>query len=65
MNTVFRKIRESINPQCEEIHIKGKKGEQKRSCISYQKIYDELGWKPQVEFSFGLKQTIGFFYQQI
>lgn len=65
VNTIFRKLRDSVNPQCEEIHGEAKPGEQQRSVISYQKIYDELGWKPQMDFASGLKQTVGFFYQQI
>ncbi len=65
VNTIFRKLRDTVNPQCEEIHGEAKSGEQQRSVISYQKIYDELGWKPQMDFTAGLKQTIGFFYQQI
>ncbi len=65
VNTIFRKLRDSVNPQCEEIHGEAKPGEQQRSGISYQKIYDELGWKPQMDFTSGLKQTVGFFYQQI
>lgn len=65
VNIIFRTLRETVNPQCEEIHGNAQKGEQKRSCLSYQKIYDELGWKPQMDFTLGLKQTVGFFYQQI
>lgn len=42
-------------------HGPAKDGEQQRSCISPQKALEFLNWKPTVELSQGIKETVEFF----
>lgn len=60
-NEIFRTIKNSINADCPEVHGEAKKGEQRRSCISYKKIKQELNWEPKVSLEQGIKETVDFF----
>ena len=42
-----------------------KKGEQVRSCLSFLKIKNNLGWKPLIELNSGLKKTYEWFLERI
>lgn len=42
-------------------HIPKKQGEQQYSCLSPEKAYLELGWKPEVDFEQGIKLTVEWF----
>jgi len=42
-------------------HIEAKEGEQRASSLSYQKAYQDLGWKPEVEFEEGVKRTVEWY----
>ncbi len=44
-----------------EVHGEAKKGEQKRSVVSYQKIKNEHGWEPLTSLDEGLKLTVDYF----
>ncbi|MBO8131740.1 MAG: NAD-dependent epimerase/dehydratase family protein [Candidatus Marinimicrobia bacterium] len=61
VNTIFKKIRDEINPNIEEFHGPPKPGEQKRSVISFHKAEKLLGWKPEYSLDEGLKETVSFF----
>ena len=63
VNTLFRQLRDRLNPACEEVHAEGKPGEQRRSILSYDKAQRVLGWSPQVSLEDGLKQTADWFAQ--
>lgn len=65
INTLFRIIRNYINPDIPEEHGPAKPGEQKRSCLSYLKIKSALGWEPQVTIEEGLKKTVDYFKKQL
>jgi len=43
----------------------GKPGEVTRSCLSYSKIEEELGWKPQMPLEKGIAETVRFFERQL
>ncbi len=58
---LFRILRALLNPACPEEHGPAKIGEQLRSVISSAKIQRELGWRPSVSLSEGLKMTAEFF----
>ncbi len=60
-NEIFRIIKNSINADCPEVHGEAKKGEQRRSCISYKKIKQELNWEPKISLEQGIKETVDFF----
>lgn len=61
VNELFRILRGWLGPNCAENHGPAKQGEQRRSVISYKKIERELGWKPLVELSEGLRLTAEYF----
>ena len=61
VNELFRILRGWLSPNCAENHGPGKQGEQRRSVISYKKIERELGWKPLVDLSEGLRLTAEYF----
>lgn len=58
INTIFRKLRNLINPKIKEKHISAKAGEQKRSCLDFQKAKKELNWEPKVDLDRGLLLTL-------
>lgn len=57
-------VRNSIGKALgEEIKIKempGKLGEQRRSCLSYQRAKDVLNWEPQINLEEGIKRTVAW-----
>ena len=58
---LFRILRGLLNPTCPEEHGPAKIGEQLRSVISSTKIQHELGWRPSISLSEGLRMTAEFF----
>ena len=62
--TLFRRLRDVIDPACPEHHAEAKPGEQRRSILSYDKAHRLLGWTPQVALEDGLKQTADWFAQK-
>jgi UDP-glucose 4-epimerase len=64
VNLLFRTLRDALGSTCPERHGPAKLGEQKRSVINAQKITRELGWKPTVSLSEGLRLTAEFFKTQ-
>jgi UDP-glucose 4-epimerase len=65
VNTLFRKLKILTGSNCEEYHGPAKPGEQRRSVISYDKIYKTLGWKPEVSLDEGLMLTVEFFKNKL
>ncbi len=61
VNTLFRKLKLLTGANCDEFHGPAKPGEQRRSVISYEKIYKTLGWKPMISLDDGLRLTVEFF----
>lgn len=64
VNTLFRILRQYVNPSCPEHHGPAKLGEQRRSVISSEKIKRELGWSPSVTLEDGLRMTAESFKQK-
>jgi GDP-L-fucose synthase len=56
-------ICELMNFDGEIIWDKTKPNGQPRRCVSYEKAKKELGFKPEIQFKDGLKQTIDWFYE--
>jgi UDP-glucose 4-epimerase len=61
VNTLFRILRDLIDPDLAENHGPGKPGEQKRSVLSYEHTKKSLGWEPTVDVSNGLEATLEWF----
>ena len=65
VNQIFNNIKNLIGIDCEEFHGEAKKGEQRLSCISYQKFCKQHNWKPETKLLDGLKETINYFQKQL
>lgn len=61
VNYIFNKVNDYAGTKYEENHGPAKKGEQKRSVLSFEKINKELKWNPKVNMDEGLKLTIEYF----
>jgi UDP-glucose 4-epimerase len=61
VNYIFDKINKFAGTGFKENHGPAKKGEQRRSVLSYEKIKKELGWEPDVDMAKGLELTIDYF----
>ncbi|MCX6639882.1 MAG: NAD-dependent epimerase/dehydratase family protein [bacterium] len=61
VNTIFRILNSAGKFNMTESHGPGKKGEQKRSVISWQLASKLLGWKPEVNLEKGLELTLDYF----
>lgn len=64
VNQIFNHLKELANTNCKEVHGEAKKGEQLRSCISYQKILKEHNWYPETKLLDGLKLTLNYFKEK-
>jgi UDP-glucose 4-epimerase len=61
VNYIFEKVNELAGTGFKENHGPAKKGEQLRSVLSYEKIKNELGWKPDVDINRGLELTLDYY----
>jgi len=61
VNELFSEINKNFGNKFEEIHSEAKLGEQKRSCLDFSKIKNELGWQPEYDFPSGVKKTYEWF----
>jgi UDP-glucose 4-epimerase len=61
VNRIFREINKHFGGAFKEIHGPAKKGEQKTSCLSYNKIKRDFGWSPKVDFEIGIRKTFEWF----
>ncbi len=61
VNDLFKEINRNFDNKFKEIHGSAKLGEQKTSCLSYEKIEKDMGFKPKTNFSEGIKKTYEWF----
>jgi len=61
VNEIFSKLNEISSGIAEEKHGPAAKGEQLRSVITSDKLYEKFGWKPSVKIDEGLKITYDYF----
>lgn len=62
VNELFRHLIEITGKShIKEMHGPAKKGEQQRSCLSYDKIRKALEWEPGVPLREGMTRTVEFF----
>ena len=64
INTIFAKIKKYTGSSQERIHLDPKPGEQRRSCISNEKIKKFLGWQPTIPLEQGIEKTVAYFRTQ-
>lgn len=65
VNELFRLLVEITGSSIREVYGPAKKGEQQRSCLSYDKIKKTLDWEPKVSFREGLTETVDFFRKRV
>ena len=63
VNFIFKTLKELTTAVTKEVHAEGKKGEQKRSVLSYEKFKTAHAWQPTVNFADGLITTVDYFRQ--
>jgi UDP-glucose 4-epimerase len=61
VNQLFHKLNSIINANKEEKHGPAAPGEQMRSVISSEKLFNKFAWKPSTNLDEGLKITVDFF----
>lgn len=61
VNYIFNLLNRYAGKSFTEKHGPEKKGEQRRSVLSYKKIKDKLLWEPEVLIDKGLKATVDYF----
>ena len=61
VNTLFAEIQHLSEAICRQAYSPAKKGEQRRSVLTSEKIQRMCGWSPGVRLQDGLRQTVEFF----
>lgn len=61
INHIFKKLIKLFNLKIQEIHKPGTQGEQKRSCLDFNKTMLEFGWQPEHNLDKGLVKTKEWF----
>ena len=64
VNNIFKKIKKIMDVDIKEIHGPEIKGEQMRSCLDSDKLLRK-GWSVEYGLDKGLKETIGYFKNEI
>jgi UDP-glucose 4-epimerase len=64
VNELFRKIRDRIDGTIDEVHEKGRPGEQRRSVLDYSYSGKVLGWQPRTTLEEGLDETVAWFKEK-
>jgi len=64
VNTIFKKTRELVNSDCEELHGAAIPGEIERSCLGFSKINKSFGWQPHFDLERGLLETTSWFKKE-
>jgi len=58
---LFNEINKHFSDKFDEQHGPPKPGEQKTSCLNFEKIQREMGWAPAVNFTEGIRLTYEWF----
>ena len=61
VNDLFKEINKNFDNKYEEVHGPAKLGEQKTSCLSFEKIKKDMNFIPKTDFSEGIKETYKWF----
>ncbi len=65
VNELFVKINEITGAAKEEKHGPAAAGEQMRSVITSDKMFNKFGWRPSATLAEGLKETVEFFKSKV
>jgi len=61
VNQIFHGVCAAVGSACTERHGEAKKGEQRRSVLSHERIRQAFGWTPGVTLEEGLRTTVEYF----
>ena len=61
VNDLFKEINKNFDNKYKEVHGPAKLGEQKTSCLNYEKIKKDMNFIPKTDFSKGIKETYKWF----
>ena len=61
VNDLFKEINKNFDNKYKEVHGPAKLGEQKTSCLNYDKIKKDMNFIPKTDFSEGIKETYKWF----
>ncbi|HCC60239.1 MAG: UDP-glucose 4-epimerase [Candidatus Staskawiczbacteria bacterium RIFOXYC1_FULL_37_43] len=61
IDAIFQKLQKLLGSKSEKKYGPEKKGEQKRSCLSFEKIRKEFGWESKYNLDQGLELTANWF----
>lgn len=65
VNEIYKKITEKMQIDALPVYGPAKLGEQKRSCLDWQKAKKELGWTPEYDLDKGIAETVEWFKANI
>jgi len=65
VNELFAKLNEIAGGKAIEKHGPAPKGEQARSVITAEKLFNKFNWKPSVQIDEGLRKTFDYFKSKI
>lgn len=61
VNEIFEKIAAATGKNIAPLYCPAKPGEQKRSCLNWQKAKKYLGWSPEYNLDKGIAETVKWF----
>ena len=61
VNDLFKEINKNFDNKYKEVHGPAKLGEQKTSCLNYEKIKKDMNFIPKTDFSEGIRETYKWF----
>ncbi len=64
VNEIYQKITEKMQINTPPVHGPEKIGEQKRSCLDWQKAQRVFGWSPKYDLDKGITETVEWFKSQ-
>ena len=61
VNDLFKEINKNFDNKYKQVHGPAKLGEQKTSCLNYEKIKKDMNFMPETDFSEGIRETYKWF----
>ncbi len=65
INKIFSLLKNLTGVNTKKVHGPEKKGDLRRSCISYQLAMEHLGWRPDICIEDGLALTVGYYRSEV
>lgn len=65
INHLYKRLQEILGFEQNAIHGEKRLGDIQNSCANIDKVYDLLGYKPQIDFEEGLRRTVSYFKRSL